>query len=143
MTKGAWFQPQRFAGELDFFGPERLAVGFWRCWHGLGLPLPIAVLQMISVGRSALFFGVGNGARHGSGILSVNRADDVSSRRPQNRSEVWSMNQGATLPSMEIPLSSYSAISLFSFQAPASAAGLVADAFHQTAVAHETHRCCG
>ena len=32
------------------------------------------------------------------------------------------MNQGATWPSMEMPLSSYRAISLLSFQAPASAA---------------------
>ena len=31
------------------------------------------------------------------------------------------MNQGATWPSMLMPLSSYSATSLFSFQAPASA----------------------
>jgi hypothetical protein len=38
---------------------------------------------------------------------------------------------------MLMPLSSYSATSLFSFQAPASAHGLVADAFHQAAVAQE------
>ena len=31
------------------------------------------------------------------------------------------MNQGETGPSIEMPLSSYSAISLLSFQAPASA----------------------
>jgi hypothetical protein len=46
------------------------------------------------------------------------------------------MNQGVTLPSMEMPLSSYSAISLFSFQAPARG-GFVRDAFHQAAVAQE------
>ena len=32
------------------------------------------------------------------------------------------MNQGATAPSIEMPLSSYRAMSLLSFQAPASAA---------------------
>ena len=45
--------------------------------------------------------------------------------------------QGATLPSIVMPLSSYSAISLFSFHAAGQRAGLVADAFHQAAVAEE------
>jgi hypothetical protein len=47
------------------------------------------------------------------------------------------MNQGSTWPSMEMPLSSYSAISLFSFQRAGQRAGLVADAFHHAAVAQE------
>jgi hypothetical protein len=50
---------------------------------------------------------------------------------------VSSVNQPPTLPSIEMPLSSYSTISLPSLSVPASEADLVRDAFHQAAVADE------
>jgi hypothetical protein len=47
------------------------------------------------------------------------------------------MNQGVTLPSMEMPLSSYKRDQLVQLPGAGQGAGLVADAFHHAAVAHE------
>ena len=70
-------------------------------------------------------------------VVAVHRADDVPAVGLRSACARCPRTRAATLPSMLMPLSSYSATSLDSFQAPASAHGLVADAFHQAAVAQE------
>jgi hypothetical protein len=126
---------QGFAGQRDFLGAQRLAVGL----GGVG-----------AVGRALADVRLADDQRGALGLLcaSAMAADTASASCPSigpitfqpqatKRRAVLSMNQGCTWPSMLMPLSSYSAISLFSFQAPARAHGFVADAFHQAAVAQE------
>ena len=88
------------------------------------------VLQMMSEGRRS-GPGFGDGGGHLLGIVAVDPDDDVPAAATKRKAAVLSANQGATWPSMEMPLSSYSAISLPSFQAPARRDGFPADAFHQ------------
>ena len=53
--------------------------------------------------------------------LEAGELTSAASAYESKRFGVSSMNQGVTWPSMEMPLSSYRAISLLSFQAPARA----------------------
>ncbi|MDT4863307.1 hypothetical protein FQZ97_980050 [compost metagenome] len=119
IANGAWGQPRASRVSLISSAPSgspwALAV-----LARFGLPLPMVVLQQIRVGLSALFLAAPM-------ALSTASASWPSTARitfqPQasKRLGVSSMNQGATWPSMEMPLSSYRATSLLSFQAPASA----------------------
>ncbi len=111
---------QRLARQLDLVGAERLAVRL----RGAG-----AVRRALADHRLADDQGrpVGRALRVGDrridriGVVAVDLVDHVPVDRPRSDARVSSTNHGATLPSIEMPLSSYSTISLPSFQAPASA----------------------
>jgi hypothetical protein len=134
MTKGAWLQPsdsrESAISSAPSGSPWALAV-----LARLGEPLPMCVLQMTSEGALGLLVRLGDGGSHLVGVMPVDGADHVPAAGHEAQRGVVD-EPGLHGPSMLMPLSSYSAISLFSFQAPASE-GLVADALHQAAVAQE------
>jgi hypothetical protein len=72
-------------------------------------------------GLVGALLGGGDGGVHGVHVVAVHGADHVPAVGFEALGRVVD-EPGVTLPSMEMPLSSYSAISLFSFQAPARAA---------------------
>ena len=53
-SKGSCGQPSAVAGQRRFRRRPAARRAPWRCWRGSGEPLPMCVLQTISVGLSAL-----------------------------------------------------------------------------------------
>jgi hypothetical protein len=124
-----------FAREPDFFGTQRLAVRL----GGVGAvraAFADARLAEDERGLVGAVFRVGDGLRHGGVVVAVHRADDVPA--------IGGKAQGGVVdePGRDLAIDGDAVVviqrdQLVQLPGAGQRAGLVADAFHQAAVAHE------
>ena len=101
-----------------------------------GEPLPMCVLQMTSVGLPDAVLGLGNRGGHGVGVMAVDRADHVPAVGGK------ALRGVVDEPGLDLAVDRNAVVvvqrdQLVQLPGAGQRSGLVADAFHQAAVAHE------